>query len=281
MKNILFNQQQTSAIGIGTWHLGEGNATENNRQMEAIKYGLDHGINLIDTAEMYGEGLSETLIGKTIKDYPRDKFQLVSKFYPYHATEKLIETSLKKSLQRLQTDYLDLYLLHWRGDTPLSETVTGLEKMVQAGLIKNWGVSNFDLADLKELSQLEHGTNCRVNEDLYNIGSRGIEYDILPWQKQHQMSFIGYSPFGSDGGAYLNIKPVLKEMAQSKNITIHQLLLAWVIRNHDLLSIPKTSSVEHMKSNLDAIDISFTPDELELLDQNYPKPNQKTSLETI
>ena len=145
---------------------------------------------------MYGEGLSETLISKVIKDYPREKFQLVSKFYPYHATEKLIETSLKKSLQRLQTDYLDLYLLHWRGDTPLIETVTGLEKMVQAGLIKNWGVSNFDLNDLKELSQLKNGTNCRVNEDLYNIGSRGIEYDILPWQKQHQMSFIGYSPFG-------------------------------------------------------------------------------------
>ncbi|TGD25411.1 aldo/keto reductase [Companilactobacillus suantsaicola] len=281
MKNIRFNQQQTSAIGIGTWHIGEGTPNESQHQMDAIRYGLDHGINLIDTAEMYGEGLSETLVGKVIKDYPREKFQLVSKFYPYHATEKLIETSLKKSLQRLQTDYLDLYLLHWRGDTPLIETVTGLEKMVQAGLIKNWGVSNFDLNDLKELSQLKNGTNCRVNEDLYNIGSRGIEYDILPWQKQHQMSFIGYSPFGSDGGAYLNIKPILKEMAQAKHITVHQLLLAWVIRNHDLLSIPKTSSVEHMKSNLEAVDVSFTADELELLDQNYPKPNQATSLETI
>ncbi|GEO78719.1 hypothetical protein FD29_GL000939 [Companilactobacillus mindensis DSM 14500] len=280
MKSITFNQQTTSAIGIGTWHIGEGNQQRTTSEMAAIKYGLDHGINVIDTAEMYGEGLSETLIGNVIKDYQRDSFQLISKFYPYHATPKLIQTSLENSLKRLKTDYLDVYLLHWRGNTPLGETISGLEQMVQKGLIKNWGVSNFDFDDLQELISLPNGKNCRLNEDLYNIGSRGIEYSILPWQKQQQMSFVGYSPFGSDGSEYLQIKPVLKEMAQQKHVTVHQLLLAWVLRNHDLLSIPKTASVEHMKSNIAATEINFTADELELLDQSYPKPKHD-GLETI
>lgn len=280
MKYITFNHQKTSAIGIGTWRIGEGNAEKTQAEMKAIEYGLDHGLTLIDTAEMYGEGLAETLVGKIIKNYDRNSFQLISKFYPYHATPKLIEESLKASLKRLQTDHLDTYLLHWRGNTPLEETVYGLEKMVKVGLIKDWGVSNFDINDLKELAAIKDGQNCQINEDLYNIGSRGIEYSILPWQKEHHMSFVGYSPFGSDGSEYLKIKPVLTEMAQQKNISVHQLLLAWVLRNHDLLSIPKTGSAEHMKSNMAAMDISFTTDELELLDQSYPKPTSD-GLETI
>ncbi len=281
MKSITFNHQNTSAIGIGTWHIGEGNQAKTESEMAALKFGLDHGINVIDTAEMYGEGKSETLIGNVIKNYSRSDFQLISKFYPFHATPKLIEQSLKASLKRLQTDYLDLYLLHWRGQTPLAETVEGLENMVQAGLIRNWGVSNFDIEDLKELDALPAGKNCRVNEDLYNIGSRGIEYSILPWQKEHHMSFIAYSPFGSDGSEYLKIAPVIQEMAKQKHITAYQLLLAWVIRNHDLLSIPKSSSAEHMKQNIEAVDISFSADELELLDKTYPAPKNERPLDTI
>ena len=281
MNNIIFNQQETSEIGIGTWHIGEGNSQRTTAEMNAIKYGLDNGINVIDTAEMYGEGLSESLIGNVIKDYNRDNFQLISKFYPFHATPKLIESSLKASLKRLQTNYLDLYLLHWRGDTPLEETIFGLEAMVKNGLIKNWGVSNFDINDLKELNSLKDGSNCRINEDLYNIGSRSIEYSILPWQKKHNMSFIGYSPFGSDGGEYLKIKPILNELAQQKHITVHQLLLAWVLRNHDILSIPKTSSIAHMQSNIEAVDVTFTNDELELINKSYPQPTANSTLETI
>lgn len=281
MKYLTFNHQNTSTIGIGTWHIGEGNHEKTNAEIQAMRYGLDHGINIIDTAEMYGEGLSERLVGQIIKNYHRQDLQLISKFYPFHATPKLIEESLKASLKRLQTDYLDLYLLHWRGNTPLAQTVFGLEKMVQAGLIKNWGVSNFDLSDLKELSEITNGNNCRVNEDLYNIGSSGIEYSILPWQKSHHMSFIGYSPFGSDGSEYLKIDPILIKMSQQKHITVHQLLLAWVIRNHDILSIPKTSSIEHMKANLEALEINFTSDELDLLDQIYPAPKHEIQLDTI
>lgn len=281
MKSITFNHQNTSAIGIGTWHIGEGNNKKTESEMQAIRYGLDHGINVIDTAEMYGEGKSETLVGNVIKDYNRQSFQLISKFYPYHATPKLIEESLKASLKRLQTDYLDLYLLHWRGQTPLVETVAGLEQMVKAGLIKNWGVSNFDQNDLEELFSIPNGNNCRINEDLYNIGSRGVEYSVLPWQKEHHVSFIGYSPFGSDGSEYLKIQPILEKMAQQKHVTTYQLLLAWVLRHHDLLSIPKTGSAEHMKSNVEAVDMTFTNDELELLDQAYPAPKHDEPLEMI
>lgn len=281
MKSITFNHQKTSAIGIGTWHIGEGNNKTTAAEMESMRFGLDNGINVIDTAEMYGEGKSETLIGNVLKDYNRTDYQLISKFYPYHATPKLIESSLKASLKRLQTDYLDLYLLHWRGETPLAETVSGLEKMVKSGLIRNWGVSNFDKSDLEELFSVPNGENCRINEDLYNIGSRGIEYSVLPWQQKRHISFIGYSPFGSEGGEFLKIKPILNEMAQQKDITVHQLLLAWVLRNHDLLSIPKAGSIEHMQSNLEAVDVTFTADELALLDKEYPAPKHESQLETI
>ncbi|KRK64316.1 hypothetical protein FC72_GL000481 [Companilactobacillus tucceti DSM 20183] len=281
MRQITFNKQNSSEIGLGTWRMGEGNDSKSKEEIKSVQYALDHGVTVLDTAEMYGDGKSETLIGKAIKGYNRSDFQLISKFYPNHATPELIKNSLENSLKRLQTDYLDLYLLHWRGATPLEETIRGLQEVQKAGYIKNWGVSNFDIADLKELNSLPGGEDCRVNEDLYNVGSRGVEYSILPWQKEHQMSFIGYSPFGSDGGDYLTIKPVLKDLAKQKHVSVHQLLLAWVLRNHDILSIPKSSTVEHLKDNLAAVDIEFTSDELELIDSEYPKPNKKTQLEII
>lgn len=281
MRQITFNQQDSSAIGLGTWRMGEGDANKSKAEEKTIQYALNHGVTVIDTAEMYGDGKSEALIGNAIKDFNRSDFQLISKFYPNHATPKLIKSSLEQSLKRLKTDYLDLYLLHWRGATPLAETIEGLKEVQKAGYIKNWGVSNFDIADLKELVALPGGNECRVNEDLYNVGSRGIEYSILPWQKEHKMSFIGYSPFGSDGGDYLTIKPVLTEMAKQKNISVYQLLLAWVLRNDDILSIPKSSSVNHLKDNLAAADVTFTADELELIDSVYPKPTKQTQLEII
>lgn len=281
MRQISFNQQDTSAIGLGTWRMGEGNAAKNDEELKTIQYALNNGVTLLDTAEIYGDGQSETLIGKAIKGFNRSDFQIISKFAPNHATPKLMKKSLENSLKRLQTDYLDLYLLHWRGSTPLEETIQGLQEVQKAGYIKNWGVSNFDIADLEELSKLPGGSDCRVNEDLYNVGSRGIEYSILPWQKENNMSLVGYSPFGSDGGDYLTIKPVLKDLAKQKNVSVYQLLLAWVIRNRDLLSIPKSSSVAHLKANMAATDIEFTADELELIDSQYPRPNKKTQLEVI
>lgn len=280
MRQIQFNGQKTSIIGMGNWRIGESDEKKDS-EIDTIRYGLDHGINVIDTAEMYGEGASEKLVGEATKYYDRTKYQLISKFYPYHATPELIKNSLHNSLKRLQTDYLDVYLLHWRGDTPLEETISGLEEVKKAGYIKEWGVSNFDIDDLKELISLPNGDNCKVNQNLYNIESRGVEYNVLPWQKEHNISFMGYSPFGSDKNAYLHPKQIIKELADQKNITVFQLLLAWAIRNNNVLSIPKTSSVEHLKSNLKAVDVSFTNDELELLDRFYPAPIHAVPLDTI
>ncbi|AKP68458.1 aldo/keto reductase [Companilactobacillus ginsenosidimutans] len=266
---------------MGTWRVGEGDLLRTQKEVEILKYGLQNGINVIDTAEMYGEGKAETVVGRAIKNFDRDSFQLISKFYPYHATPKLIKDSLEKSLKRLNTDYLDVYLLHWRGDTPLAETVQGLEAVKKEGLIKSWGVSNFSTSDLEELASVPDGENCQVNQDLYNLTSRGVEYSILPYQKKHNIDFMGYSPFGSDGNEYLNLKDEVGEVAAQKHISIFELLLAWVIRNNNVLSIPKTSSVDHFAMNLHAADIEFTPDELELLDKIYPKPTEETPLDTI
>ncbi|MQS89978.1 aldo/keto reductase [Lactobacillus salsicarnum] len=281
LKQITFHNQKTTPIGMGTWRVGEGNAETTKQEIESIHYGLNHGINVIDTAEMYGEGLAETLVGKATQSFDRSDFQIISKFYPYHATPKLIKASLEKSLNRLQTDYLDLYLLHWRGETPLAETVAGLEDVKKAGYIKDWGVSNFDLSDLNELASVPDGLNCVVNENLYNLTSRGVEYSILPWQKKHYMDFIGYSPFGSDKNEFLKLKPEIKDIAAQKHVTVFQLLLAWAIRNNDVLSIPKTSSLSHFEDNLKALEIEFTPDELDLLDSYYPKPTHETPLDVI
>lgn len=281
MKEITFNHRKSSIIGMGTWRVGEGDQEKSQKEIDVLQYGLNHGVNVIDTAEMYGNGLAETLVGQAIQGFDRDKFQIISKFYPYHATPKLIKESLEKSLTRLQTDYLDSYLLHWRGNTPLAETVQGLEDVKKAGLIKSWGVSNFNTADLKELAAVPDGTNCQINEDLYNLTSRGVEYSVLPYQKKNKIDLVGYSPFGSDGNEYLTLKPEVKELADDKGISVFELLLAWVIRNNDVLTIPKTSSIEHFKSNLKAAEISLSQDELDFLDKYYPKPSHETTLDVI
>lgn len=281
MRTIEFNNRKSSIIGMGTWRIGEGDLLKTQKEISILKYGLHHGVNVIDTAEMYGNGKSEKAIGVAIKGFNREDFQIISKFYPYHATPKLIKESLEKSLNRLQTDYLDSYLLHWRGNTPLAETVAGLEAVKKEGLIKSWGVSNFSTDDLKELAQVPDGENCQINEDLYNLTSRGVEYSVLPYQKEHGIDFVGYSPFGSDQNAFLNLKSEVGDVAAQKHISIFELLLAWTIRNNNVLSIPKTSSTDHFMMNLHAADIEFTPDELELLDKIYPKPTQETPLDSI
>lgn len=281
MKEITFNNRKSSAIGMGTWRVGEGDLLRTQKEISIIQYGLKHGVNVIDTAEMYGNGKAESAVGRAIKNIDRDSFQLISKFYPYHATPELIKDSLTKSLKRLNTDYLDVYLLHWRGDTPLAETVQGLEAVKKEGLIKSWGVSNFNTNDLKELAAVPDGENCQVNEDLYNLTSRGVEYSILPYQKEHGIDFVGYSPFGSDKNEYLTLKDEVGEVAAQKHISIFELLLAWTIRNQDVLSIPKTSSIDHFMTNLHAVDIEFTADELELLDKIYPAPTSENNLDTI
>ena len=179
------------ALGMGTWYLGEGNAAQSQQEMQALRYGLDHGLTVIDTAEMYGEGAAETLVGQAIAPYDRHQLYLISKFYPWHATATQMKKALEASLVRLGTDYWDLYLYHWRGNTPLAETLAGMAALKKAGLVKAYGVSNFDVADLKEAATLLDGDGIAANEVFFNLKARGIDSDLRAYQNATGPSLIG------------------------------------------------------------------------------------------
>lgn len=279
MKKVTINNQVLPALGIGTWEIGDDPKLR-DEEIAAIKAGLDVGLSVIDTAEMYGNGRSEELVGEAIKPYPRAKIFLISKVLPQNASRSKMRQSLQNSLQRLQTDYLDLYLYHWRGMVPLSETVSELQALQNEGLIRSWGVSNFDIDDMEELWQLPEGQNCVVNEDLYNLETRGIEYSLLPWQREHHVPLIAYSPLGRGpkmGSTMMKNEAVL-QVAEEHEASAYQILLAWVMQQPDVLAIPKSSSSKHLLSNLKALDIELTPEDLQILEKAYPKPEHKEPL---
>lgn len=280
MKYMTVKGEKLSQLGLGTWNMGE-NASRREEEIAAIRCGLASGVNVIDTAEMYGEGRAESLVGEAIKDLDRSQLFLISKFYPWHASPDDQKKSLAASLKRLGTDYLDLYLLHWKSDYPLAETVKGLQDLQAAGLIRHWGVSNFDTADMQELVDIAGEGAVFANEDLYNLDKRGVEYDLLPWQKQHGISFIGYSPFNSGNGQSIPVKASLKQIADKRGVSVHQVLLAWTMRTGQVLTIPKAGSVDHMRANLAAADLVLTAGELAALDRDYLPPKSKQHLESI
>lgn len=280
MKKVTLAGVEVPAIGIGTWHMGEDPSQE-QREINAIRSGLDAGARLIDTAEMYGSGKSETLVGKALAPYQRDEIYLVSKVLPNNASQAKLARHLDETLHRLKTDYLDLYLYHWRGSVPLAETIAELDRMKQIGKIKAWGVSNFDVADMEELWELPAGKYAAVNEDLYNIEERGIEYDLLPWQDEHQVPLIAYSPVGgkqNELDTSMLTNQVVREIADQHDVTPYVLLLAWIIRNGQTIAIPQTNNPEHATANMQATKLELTPAELKRLDQEYPKPNHKVPL---
>lgn len=280
MKKVTLAGVEVPAIGIGTWHMGEDPSQE-QREINAIRSGLDAGARLIDTAEMYGSGKSETLVGKALAPSQRDEIYLVSKVLPNNASQAKLARHLDETLHRLKTDYLDLYLYHWRGSVPLAETIAELDRMKQIGKIKAWGVSNFDVADMEELWELPAGKYAAVNEDLYNIEERGIEYDLLPWQDEHQVPLIAYSPVGgkqNELGTSMLTNQVVREIADQHDVTPYVLLLAWIIRNGQTIAIPQTNNPEHAAANMQATKLELTPAELKRLDQEYPKPNHKVPL---
>ena len=279
MKKVTINNQVLPALGIGTWEIGDDPKLR-DEEIAAIRAGLDAGLSVIDTAEMYGNGRSEELVGEAIKPYQRAKIFLISKVLPQNASRSKMRQSLQNSLQRLQTDYLDLYLYHWRGMVPLSETVSELQALQNEGLIRSWGVSNFDIDDMQELWQLPEGQNCVVNEDLYNLETRGIEYSLLPWQREHHVPLIAYSPLGRGpkmGSTMMKNEAVL-QVAEKHQASAYQILLAWVMQQPDVLAIPKSSSSKHLLSNLKALDIELTPEDLQILEKAYPKPERKEPL---
>ena len=279
MKKVTINNQVLPALGIGTWEIGDDPKLR-DEEIAAIRAGLDAGLSVIDTAEMYGNGRSEELVGEAIKPYQRAKIFLISKVLPQNASRSKMRQSLQNSLQRLQTDYLDLYLYHWRGMVPLSETVSELQALQNEGLIRSWGVSNFDIDDMEELWQLPEGQNCVVNEDLYNLETRGIEYSLLPWQREHHVPLIAYSPLGRGpkmGSTMMKNEAVL-QVAEEHKASTYQILLAWVMQQPDVLAIPKSSSSKHLLSNLKALDVELTPEDLQILEKAYPKPEHKEPL---
>lgn len=281
MKRTL-NKQSVLAVGMGTWHMGDDPAKE-KAEIDALQAGIKAGAAVIDTAEMYGEGNAETLVGKAIQPFTRGDLYLISKVYPWNASADELPKALDRSLARLGTDYLDLYLLHWRGDVPLAETVDALEAAKASGKIRAWGVSNFDVADMEELLRLENGDQCAANQVLYNLGARGIEYDLLPWQAEAEIPVIAYSPIaqGDRLGHHFKNDEVLKELAEAKGCTIFQLLLAWTLRQPHVLAISQTSDSLHMLQNIEACKIVFSQSELAAIDARFPAPTKKQPLAMI
>lgn len=274
-------QQAIPAIGLGTWYMGEDS---NSRQQEvsALQAGLDAGLKIIDTAEMYADGGAEEVVGEALKGR-RDSALLVSKVYPWNAGEYDAIAACEASLRRLQTDRLDLYLLHWRGSVPLDETISAMQSLQQQGKIVHWGVSNFDSDDMDELWAEAGGEACATNQVLYHLASRGIEYDLLPLCQQHAMPVMAYCPLAQAGRLRNRLfsEPTLVAIAQQKGITVAQLLLAWVIRAPGVIAIPKASSLLHVQENAAALDISLSDEECFLIDKAFPPPRHKMPLDVV
>ncbi|WP_058969536.1 aldo/keto reductase [Type-D symbiont of Plautia stali] len=282
MKTIQFRDESPlPAIGQGTWYMGE-NAAQRNAEVGALQAGLDLGLKLIDTAEMYAEGGAEEIVGEALRGR-REQAWLVSKVYPWNAGEIDAIDACERSLRRLQTDYLDLYLLHWRGNVPLEETVRAMEMLQQQGKIRHWGVSNFDTEDMQELWGEAGGEGCLTNQVLYHLASRGIEYDLLPTCQQRSVPIMAYCPLAQAGRLRQSLfdEPHLQQIAQQRGISVAQLLLAWVIRDQGIIAIPKASSIKHVTENAAALNVTLTAEELTIIDRAFPAPQHRTGLDVV
>jgi diketogulonate reductase-like aldo/keto reductase len=263
------------ALGQGTWHMGERGSVA-KAEAAALRLGIDLGVTLIDTAEMYGNGGAEEVVAEAIAGQ-RDKIFLVSKVYPHNASRDGVPAACERSLQRLKTDRIDLYLLHWRGSHPLAETVGAFEKLREAGKIRAWGVSNFDVNDMQELARLKAGAACATNQVIYHPDSRGIEYDLLPWCAEHRIPVMAYSPIGQAGR--LLRSAALREVAKRHDATPAQIAIAWGLRHPHVISIPKAVDPGHVRENAAAGEIVLTEEDLAAIDAEHPPPRRKQSLE--
>jgi diketogulonate reductase-like aldo/keto reductase len=267
---------EVPALGQGTWHMGErGGAAK--AEVAAVKLGIELGMTLIDTAEMYGNGGAEEVVAEAAQGQ-RDRLFIVSKVYPHNASRSGVPAACDRSLKRLRTDRIDLYLLHWRGSHPLSETVEAFELLRAAGKIRYWGVSNFDARDMQGLVRLPAGGNCAADQVLYHVGSRGIEYDLLPWCSEHAMPVMAYSPVGGQGARLLRSK-ALVEVAKRHNATPAQIAIAWTMRHANVITIPKASDPAHVRENAACGAIELSADDLSLIDSEHPPPAGKQSLD--
>lgn len=276
-----------SKLGQGTWQMGEDDE-KLQREVDGLKHGIEMGIDLIDTAEMYADGKAENIVGNAITDFDREKVYLLSKVYPENANRHRIYSSVQRSLKLMGTDYLDMYLLHWREDADLAEVVYCMEDLKDKGYIKRWGVSNFDVEDMEDLWKVADGKNCAINQVLYNLGSRGIEYDLMPWQREHGVPFIAYGPVGQAGAqvtqdgvskaALMGDKNV-NAVAKRHNASVVQILLAFVLKEKDMVAIPKAVGFDHIDENAAALALALTEEDLEQLSESFPAPTRKILME--
>lgn len=264
------------ALGQGTWNMGEERARATD-EIACLRLGLDLGMTLIDTAEMYADGGAERIVGEAIKGRRNEVF-LVSKVYPWNASRQGTLDACAASLKRLDTEHIDLYLLHWRGNHPLAKTVEAFELLKQQGKIGAWGVSNFDAADMEELIGVPGGANVAANQVLYNLGRRGIEFDLLPWCQHRNIPVMAYSPIEQGRLAH---HPDLIHIAKAYQATPAQVALAWLLAKPDVIAIPKTSNTERVRENRAATDIRLTAADMAALDAAFPPPNRKRPLEML
>ncbi len=266
------------ALGQGTWGMGE-DRRRHASEVAAIRLGLDLGMTLIDTADMYGSGGAEEVVGEAIEGRRAEAF-VVSKVLPHHATRRGTLAACHASLRRLRIDCLDMYLLHWRQRVPLEETLEAFHTLVQSGDIRHWGVSNFDTADMEELAALEgeRGGSVATNQVLYNPAERGIEFDLLPWCRSRRIPIMAYSPIGH---GQLLANRTLGRIAARRSATAAQVAIAWVLRQPGVLTIPKASGPDHVRENRAALDVRLTNEDLEELDHEFPPPSRKSPLQML
>ncbi|MCE6073705.1 aldo/keto reductase [Agrobacterium vitis] len=264
------------ALGLGTWMMGEASDAATD-EIAAVNHALDLGMTVIDTAEIYADGGSEHIIGQALKSR-RDEAYLVSKVAPWNASRDGTISACEASLKRLDTDCLDLYLLHWRGEHPLTDTVDAFETLKRQGKIKAWGVSNFDVDDMEELFAVENGANCQANQILYNLSRRGVEYDLLPWCQERGLAIMAYSPI--EQGRLLR-HPELIHVAKANQATPAQVALAFLLERDNVLPIPKTTATTRIEENRGSVDLELTEDDLARLDAAFPPPQRKQPLEML
>jgi diketogulonate reductase-like aldo/keto reductase len=262
-------------LGQGTWRMGEV-AARRNEEIAALRLGADLGMTLIDTAEMYGDGEAESLVGEAFRSR-RDEVFIVSKVYPQNADWDRLPKACERSLKRLKTDRIDLYLLHWRGGVPLAETVEVMQALKRAGKIVNWGVSNFDTEDMAELVEAD-GAACVADQILYNLSRRSAEFDLLPWLEAHNMIAMAYSPV--EQGRLL-ASPALKTVADQLGAAPAEVALAWAIRHRNVVAIPKAATAQHVRTNRAALDLKLDAEALAALDRAFPAPARKGRLQML
>ena len=263
-------------LGQGTWHMGESGRAR-KEEIAAVRLGLDFGMTLIDTAEMYGNGGAEEVVAEAVAGRREECF-IVSKVLPENATRAGTIAACGRSLKRLKTDRIDLYLLHWRGSPKLEETLAGFEALIASGEIRYWGVSNFDVDDMEELFRLAGGASCATNQVLYNLRRRGIEAGLLPWCRKRAIPIMAYSPF--EQGRLLRDR-TLTAVAIRHRATTAQIALAWVLRQADMMAIPKSSTEAHVQENRAALDIALSAQDLAELAKTFPPPKERRPLELL